>query len=343
MQQAISISEQVSLQPYNTFGLEATAALFVRVQSLPELTEALRYARSRNLPYLLLGGGSNVLLTRDPEGLVILIDLKGIEVLAEDESTVLVRAMAGENWHSFVMHCLAQGWGGLENLSLIPGTVGAAPMQNIGAYGVEIKDSFVSLEAIRTSNGKRVQFDAEDCQFGYRWSRFKGVDKGRYAICSVAFRLSKGKHALKLDYGAIRETLSAKGLSSPTIHDVSNAVIHIRQSKLPDPAQIGNAGSFFKNPSIATARYAELKEKYPTMPGYPQGTDLVKVPAGWLIDQAGWKGHLRGQIGVHKLQALVLVNYGEGKGAAIKELAADIQADIRARYGISLEPEVNFI
>lgn len=336
-----TIRQGVSLQPYNTFGLEATARWFTEVNSIEALRGAIAFARDKGIPYHILGGGSNILLTQDPAGLVILMSLKGITAFAESENTISVKAMAGEVWHDFVLYTLDQHWGGIENLSLIPGTVGAAPMQNIGAYGVEIKDVFHSLEAWDTQKNEVVSFDKEACQFGYRWSRFKGADKGRYIILSMSLSLSKGHHKLHLDYGAIKDTLAADGITSPSIRDVSNAVIKIRQSKLPNPAEIGNAGSFFKNPSIPQAQYDALRQKHPGAPGYPLPGQEVKVPAGWLIEQSGWKGMRRGDIGVHSKQALVLVNHGGGNGSALWQLALDIKASVKDTFGIDIHPEVN--
>ena len=343
MQDSPAIERNVSLKPYNTFGLDVKASQFVHAETVEELKAAIAYGKAEGLPLLILGGGSNVLLTQDVEGLVVVIGLKGISIVRQDSDSVVLEAMAGEQWHDLVLDTLHRGYGGLENLSLIPGTVGAAPMQNIGAYGVEIKDTFLSLQALNLETLELKTFDHKGCNFGYRYSRFKGEDKGKYIILSVRFKLSKRNHKLSVDYGAIRNTLKEMGVQKPRIQDISKAVIAIRQSKLPDPAEIGNSGSFFKNPSIAAAQYDELKAKHPKMPGFAQKDGTVKVPAGWLIDQAGWKGHERNGIGVHKLQALVLVNYGSGKGSDIWQLAQEIQADIQSKYGVTLEPEVNIL
>ena len=337
----LSIRKDVSLLPYNTFGLEATAPWFAEISTLEDLKAGIAFAQEKQIPYQILGGGSNVLLRGNPEGLVMLMRLKGIEAVAESTTAVQVKAMAGEVWHEFVLYTLRNNWGGIENLSLIPGTVGAAPMQNIGAYGVEIKDVFVSLEAWDTIENVLVSFDKEACDFGYRWSRFKGEEKGRYIILSMTLRLSNGQHTLHLDYGAIRDTLAEQGITAPDIQAVSAAVIHIRQSKLPDPAEIGNAGSFFKNPAIPQAQFEALRQDHPTMPGYPLPDKEVKVPAGWLIEHSGWKGQRRGPIGVHSKQALVLVNHGGGQGTALWQLAQDIRASVKEKYGIDIQPEVN--
>ncbi|MCV9386404.1 UDP-N-acetylmuramate dehydrogenase [Reichenbachiella ulvae] len=335
------ILEGVSLQPYNTFGLEAKADFFTDITELEDLKNALKWAGKHDLAYYILGGGSNVLLTGDFDGLIIKNSLKGIEVLEESDQEVVLKVAAGEVWHDLVLYTIEQGWGGIENMSLIPGTVGAAPMQNIGAYGVEIKDVFVSLEALNNRSLELETFDGEACQFGYRESVFKKELKGQYVISSVTIKLTKNP-ILNTSYGAINETLSQRGITQPTIKDVSDAVISIRQSKLPDPVKIGNSGSFFKNPVVTEAKYAALKESYDA-PGYPQGSGEVKVPAGWLIEQAGWKGKRIGNIGVHDKQALVLVNHGGGSGKELYQLALDIQASVLAKFDITIHPEVNIL
>jgi UDP-N-acetylmuramate dehydrogenase len=276
------------------------------------------------------------------DGLVIKIDIKGIAVLEETDQSVLLEVGAGEVWHDLVVHTIEKGYSGLENLSLIPGTVGAAPMQNIGAYGVEIKETFDSLEALHLESGESRRFTNAECRFGYRESVFKHELKGQYIITSVRFRLSK-MPVFHTSYGAIQDTLREMGVGELSVKAVSEAVCRIRRSKLPDPAQIGNAGSFFKNPEIPKAQYDALKAQYPDMPGYITSQDLVKVPAGWLIEQCGWKGKIVGDTGVHKLQALVLVNYGNAKGREIKALAEQVQQSVQERFGIRLTPEVNFL
>lgn len=336
----MEVIKEASLKEYNTFGLEAKARTFVEVNSTKQLEEALKIERQ---DLLILGGGSNVLLTKDFDGLVIKNSIKGIEVIDEDDQIVTVRVGAGEIWHNFVLHAIANNWGGIENLSLIPGTVGAAPMQNIGAYGVEIKEVFKSLDALHIESFTNKTFTKEECEFGYRESIFKLAAKSQYVITSVTFELTKNEHNINTSYGAISDTLSSKGITNPTIKDVSDAVIQIRESKLPNPKVIGNAGSFFKNPTIEKIDYEMLKLEYPEMPGYVVSEEEVKVPAGWLIEQCGWKGKQIGNIGVHKNQALVLVNYGGGNGSDIKQLALDIRDSVIGKFGIPLMPEVNFI
>ncbi len=337
----MQILQDVSLQPHNTFGLEALARQWITITSTKQLQELLRDPNYQSVPKMVLGGGSNVLFTQDFEGLLIKIAIPGISVVDESDDEVYVRSGAGVGWHDLVMQCIDQGYGGIENLSLIPGTVGAAPMQNIGAYGVEIKDVFSSLEAVEVATGDLRTFSAADCQFGYRSSIFKHELKGRYIITSVTLHLSK-QPSLNTSYGAITETLTRKGIQSPSIRDVSEAVVEIRRSKLPDPQQIGNAGSFFKNPIIPHAQYEALLTEYSTMPGYP-ADQVVKVPAGWLIEQCGWKGTRLGNIGVHDKQALVLVHFGGGRGDALMALAQDIKASVLQKFGITIEPEVNMI
>jgi len=337
----MKIQENISLKPFTTFGIDKKAKFFARVSTLAELKSALIAAKEKEFPVLILGGGSNILLTQDVEGLVIKLEIKGIQVVKEDEDHLWVEVGAGEVWHELVMHCIAQNWAGLENLSLIPGTVGASPMQNIGAYGVEIKNVFSSLQAMDRDTLEIHSFDGEACQFGYRESIFKQALKNKYVITSVTFLLAK-KPEFRLEYGAIQEVLQGKGVQHPSLREVSEAVIEIRQSKLPDPKEIGNAGSFFKNPSIPSNQFEELRVLHPNLPGYPS-SEGVKVAAGWLIEQAGWKGKRIGQVGVHAKQALVLVNYGDGSGEEIKKLSEQIQASVMAKFGIQLQTEVNFI
>lgn len=337
----MQVLQDVSLRPHNTFGLEALARHWITITSPEQLQELLRDAAYQSVPKLALGGGSNVLFTQDFEGLLIKIAISGIAVVKEDDKHVWVKAGAGVGWHDLVMHCIEQGYGGIENMSLIPGTMGAAPMQNIGAYGVEIKDVFSSLEAVEIATGDRRIFEQVDCQFGYRSSVFKHELKGQYIITSVTLRLQK-QPVVNTSYGAISDILLQKGIHAPTIRDVSEAVIDIRRSKLPDPQQIGNAGSFFKNPVIPRAQYETLLTDYPNMPGYP-AEQVVKVPAGWLIEQCGWKGKRLGNIGVHDQQALVLVHFGGGRGEALMALAQDIKASVLQKFGIIIEPEVNMI
>jgi UDP-N-acetylmuramate dehydrogenase len=332
------------LNNYNTFGFDAKADVFVEVNTVSEFQNLLQTKEWKENQHLLLGGGSNILLTQDFHGLVVINRISGIGVLEEDDKSVVVECGAGENWHEFVLYAIQQNWGGLENLSLIPGTVGAAPMQNIGAYGVEIKDTFHSLQAINLKTGEIEVFTADECQFGYRESVFKHDLKGQYLIAKVSFRLDKSEfHHLNLEYGIIKKVLKDHNISKPTIQDVSNAVIEIRQSKLPDPAEIGNSGSFFKNPIIDLSQFEGLQEEFPNIPYYELEDGKIKLAAGWLIESAGWKGYQENGVGVHQKQALVLVNYGTGKGKGILDLARKIQDSVRSKFGVELSPEVNFI
>lgn len=338
----MNIQENISLKPYNTFGLDVCASYFVEISTVEDLIKILQNPLYQDLPRLFLGGGSNLLLTKNYEGIVIKIKLDGIEIVQEDSSSIVLKVGAGVIWHTFVLHCIANNWAGVENMSLIPGTVGAAPMQNIGAYGVEIKDVFYQLEALNLSTFKIETFELEACKFGYRESVFKHAQKGQYVITSVSLILQK-KPTFKIAYGDIQRTLTAMNVPTLSIKAISDAVISIRKSKLPDPAEIGNSGSFFKNPEISIHHYTHLKERFEDIPSYPINDTTVKVPAGWLIEQAGWKGFREGNIGVHTRQALVLVNYGGGNGNEIKNLAYKIQASVKEKFGIELSPEVNFI
>lgn len=337
----MNIQKNVSLKELNTFGIDKKAKYFCQVSSVQEVIKALEEAEKLDVPVLVLGGGSNILLTKDAEALVIKINIKGIDLITETEKHVYVKVGAGEIWHEFVLAAIASGWAGVENLSLIPGTVGASPMQNIGAYGVELKEVFDSLEAVNTQSKQLETFDHPSCKFGYRDSIFKNEAKGKYIITHVIFRLGK-EAAFNTSYGAIKATLDQMGIERLSLNAISQAVISIRQSKLPDPQVIGNAGSFFKNPSLEETRYVELQKKYPDIPGFPNG-GVIKVPAAWLLEKAGWKGKTFGKIGVHKDQPLVLVNYGGGDGEAIRHLSEEIQKDIQAKFDIILQPEVNFI
>ncbi|GAB2764974.1 UDP-N-acetylmuramate dehydrogenase [Rhabdobacter roseus] len=338
----MTIQENVSLRPFNTFGFEAKARYFVEVQTPDELRNLLLDPRWKEVPKQILGGGSNVLLTQDVEALVIRIGIRGLEIIREDNEYLWLKAGAGESWHNLVLHCVQNGYAGLENLSLIPGTVGAAPMQNIGAYGVEIKDVFEELEAVEMHTADLRCFDTAACSFGYRDSVFKRALKGKYIIVSVTFRLRK-QPVFHVSYGDIQKTLADMNVQVPSIEAISEAVIRIRQSKLPDPAVIGNAGSFFKNPEIPQAQYEALRERFPELPGYATAPDTIKVPAGWLIEKAGWKGYREGAVGVHARQALVLVHHGGGTGQQIRDLAEKIQRSIEEKFGIRLSPEVNFL
>lgn len=336
---SVQWQEQVSLKPYNTFGIDVKARYFAQVHNDAEVRDVLAEAAQQAVPVLVIGGGSNLLLTADVQALVMRMASTGLRIIAEEGERVIVEAEAGEPWHPFVQWSLAQGLAGLENLSLIPGTVGAAPMQNIGAYGVEIKDVFVGLTALDRQTGELCEFDLEQCQFGYRDSLFKR-NPGRWLILRVRFALSRVLHA-HLDYGPVRQRLSEQGVSAPTAQDVSNAICSIRREKLPDPAELGNAGSFFKNPVVPAALAERIRQQHPGLVAYPQGDDQMKLAAGWLIEQAGWKGYREGDAGVHRLQALVLVNYGQASGMQLHQLAQKIQADILERFGVELEMEPN--
>lgn len=336
---SLQIQAQVSLKAFNTFGVDVRAQLFAEAHSDADVREALAYAVSHDVPLLVIGGGSNLLLTADVQALVLRMATRGIRLLSDDGSRVVIEAEAGEPWHPFVQHTLAQGLAGLENLSLIPGTVGAAPMQNIGAYGVEIKDVFAGLTALDRESGELRDFSLEDCNFGYRDSLFK-QQPGRWLILRVRFRLDRAAH-LHLEYGPVRQRLSEQGIEQPTPTDVSRAICSIRSEKLPDPAVLGNAGSFFKNPLVPAAVVTQIKVQHPDLVAYPQADGQMKLAAGWLIERAGWKGFRDGDAGVHKLQALVLVNYGTATGLQLLDLAQRIQKDIAERFHVELEMEPN--
>ncbi|MBO6586144.1 MAG: UDP-N-acetylmuramate dehydrogenase [Gracilimonas sp.] len=341
MSQSFSIQENFNLSDYNTMGIAAKARYFCSVQSVEELQSLLADSRFQDTPRFMMGGGSNVLFISDFKGLVIHVDIKGVSIDREDEGEVILNVGAGENWHELVVHCVEKGWGGIENLSLIPGSVGAAPIQNIGAYGVELEEVFESLEAVEIKTGELKSFTKEECRFGYRDSLFKNELKGLFVITGVKLRLQK-LPKVNTSYRALSEKLEEKGIKSPSIKDISEAVIEIRKSKLPDPAEIGNTGSFFKNPMITKKQFEELQSQFPDIPSYPAG-EKVKVPAAWLIDQCGWKGKRFGDAGVHKMQALVIVNYGNATGEEIWNLAQKIQVSVKDRFGVSLAPEVNIV
>lgn len=337
------IQKNVALKPYNTFGVEASTQFFAEVNSVSELEKVLKWYRTQaDCPLLILGGGSNLLFTKDWPGLTLKLNLQGKSVIKTDGEAVLVQAGAGEPWHDFVVWTLDQDCNGLENLSLIPGHVGASPMQNIGAYGIEIKDVFAELEAINIKTGERKIFDKNDCAFGYRESVFKHAEKGQWIILSVTFKLHTSKR-VKVDYGTIKSVLEAHKITSPTPKQVSQAVTAIRESKLPDPKELGSAGSFFKNPVVSQGTLDKIKITNPDVPHYAVADGDFKLPAAYLIDQAGWKGKTFGNYGVHKDQALVIVNYGGANGTDIWQLALDIQASVKERFGVELTPEVNVI
>jgi len=338
----MQVSENVLLKSYNTFGIEATARYFAAFSSVNDLQELIAARQESGLPELILGGGSNILFTQDFNGWLLKNEIKGITVIKEDNDYVYVKAGAGENWHGFVQHCIGLNLAGLENLSLIPGNVGASPMQNIGAYGVEIKDVFYELEALHLEDKAMVTFSNADCDFGYRESVFKKEYRQQFAILSVTYRLSKQPH-FNTSYGAINEELQRMNVTTLSIQAISQAVINIRSSKLPDPAQIGNAGSFFKNPTINKAQYTALHEAFPQLVAYPVANDHYKLAAGWLIEQCGWKGYRKGDAGVHAKQALVLVNYGHAKGSEIYNLSGEVLASVKEKFGVELEREVNIV
>ncbi|MCB9201344.1 MAG: UDP-N-acetylmuramate dehydrogenase [Flavobacteriales bacterium] len=338
----MELLRNADLAPLTTFGVPARAEVLARFRDADQLRSLLAAPELAGMPRMVLGGGSNVLFTRDFPGAVLVNEVPGIRVVREDDHHVWLQAGAGEVWHTLVLHAVDQGWGGLENLSLIPGKVGAAPMQNIGAYGVELKDTFVELEALRISDGEVVTFDRDACTFGYRESFFKREGKDRFIILNVTFRLAKDPE-LNTSYGAIREVLFERGITDPGVKEVSDAVIAIRRSKLPDPKELGNAGSFFKNPVVPEADYERIRRAHPDVVAYPAGDGLRKLAAGWLIERAGWKGHRANGHGVHAAQALVLVNHGGARGADIEALSRRIMDDIRARFGVELEREVNII
>ena len=336
----MNIQENFPLKTFNTFGVDAKAKYFAEVNSLEELKETLQFSYS---PILVLGGGSNVLFTKDFDGLVIKLNLKGISEEILDENHVLVTAKAGENWHEFVQFTISKNYGGLENLSLIPGNVGTCPIQNIGAYGTEIKDHFTSCKALNTETLEVEIIDLEQCKFGYRDSIFKTSAKGKYIILEVTFKLTTKHHHIKTEYGAISTELKNLGIENPTIQDVAKAVINIRQSKLPNPSEIGNAGSFFKNPTIPLEQFEKLKTQFSEIQGYANG-NFVKVPAGWLIENAGWKGKQIGNVASHKLQSLVIINAtGEATGKEIYDFSTMIIDAVKEKYGIELDREVNIV
>lgn len=339
----LSIKENVRLKSFNTFGVNALARYFCRINHEEEFKSLLQTDLYKNEKVLILGGGSNILFTKDFDGLVVKIDIKGIEIVSEDDENVNVQVKSGENWHSLVLHCVNNNWGGIQNLSLIPGTVGAAPIQNIGAYGVEVKDVIKNVSGIDRFNGADKIFQNDECAFGYRDSIFKHQLKENIFISSVTLSLTKKNHIIDIRYGAIKDTLNEMRIIEPTLKSISDAVIQIRKSKLPDPLHIGNAGSFFKNPTISLLQYQTLQKEYSQIPGYHSVNQGVKVPAGWLIEQCGWKGKRINDIGVHAHQALVIVNYGKGNGEEIFLLAMQIISSVKEKFNITLTPEVNII
>lgn len=337
----MEILSQFSLKNHNTFGIEAKAKQFVAVHSITELKKVLE--ENKNQKKFILGGGSNMLLTKDIDALVIHIDLKGKKIIKENDDYVWVESQAGETWHDFVLWTIEQDFGGLENMSLIPGNVGTTPVQNIGAYGTEIKDTFVSCDAMNIETQEIRTFTHAECNFGYRESIFKHEAKDQYIITSVTYKLTKRNHKINTSYGDITAELAKNNITNPTLKDVSNAVIAIRQSKLPDPKELGNSGSFFKNPILLKSDFEKIHQKFPEMKYYDVSETEVKVPAGWLIEQAGFKGKRFGDAGIHKNQALVLVNYGNATGQEILAISKDIQKTVFEKFGIHIEAEVNVI
>ena len=336
----MQIQENISLKPYNSFGIDARARYFASFKNTEELSELL--ATDPRLPTLVLGGGSNILFTKDYDGLILKNEIKGINKLDEDNEFVHIQAGAGENWHQFVLHCIENDWAGVENLSLIPGNVGASPMQNIGAYGVEIKDVFHELKAFNLKEKSNYTFGLKDCDFGYRDSVFKRKYKNEFVILHVTFKLRK-QPLFNTSYGAIEQELEKTGVKELSIKAISDAVINIRSSKLPNPAEIGNAGSFFKNPSVSAVEFKNLKSTFPDIIGHENVNGTIKLAAGWLIEQCGWKGYRKGDAGCHAKQALVLVNYGNANGNEIYNLSEEILQSVKEKFDVTLEREVNII
>jgi UDP-N-acetylmuramate dehydrogenase len=338
----MNIQESVSLKPHNTFGIDATAKYFSSFSSVEELNEIINSQFSVLNSQLILGGGSNILLTKSFDGLVLKNEIKGIEVVKEDDHHIYIKAGAGENWHQFVLYCVNNNYAGVENLSLIPGNVGASPMQNIGAYGVEIKELFSEMEAFHKKDKIVQKFFLEDCEFGYRESVFKNKYKDQFVIVNVTYRLNK-RPSFNTSYGAIRQELEKMGVQELTIQAISQAVVNIRSSKLPDPKQMGNAGSFFKNPILPNEEFNELKNAFPDIVSFRSGDDQTKLAAGWLIEQCGWKGYRKNDAGCYAKQALVLVNYGNASGKEIFELSEEIIQSVQQKFNVHLEREVNII
>lgn len=338
----MNIIENYPLLKLNTFGIDVKAKYFVSINTVNELIELTKTKVFKDLRLLILGGGSNILFTKDFDGLVILNNINGKEIIDQTQQSIFLKIGAGENWHELVMYTVDNGWGGIENLSLIPGNTGTAPMQNIGAYGVEIKETFVELEALEISSGKIVKFNNSDCEFGYRESIFKNKIKNQYIILNITLELKKNP-VLNINYGDVKAILESQDIKNPAIKEVSNAIISIRQSKLPDPKKIGNSGSFFKNPIVSLNQLEFIKKKYPNVVNYEINENEFKIAAGWMIEKAGWKGRKFNNYGVHEKQALVLVNYGLANGMEIFNLSEEIILDIKDKFGITLEREVNII
>lgn len=340
---SFTIQENINLKHFNTFGIAAKSRYFATINNIEQFKLLLSQKNFLMMQKLILGDGSNILFTKDYDGIIIKNNIKGIHHISEDAHHIIIKVGAGENWHDFVMYCVQHNYAGIENLSLIPGTVGAAPIQNIGAYGVELRDIFLELEALNLNDGSIRTFNNDECQFGYRDSIFKNAYKNHYAILTVSLKLNK-QPTFHIDYGNIQETLLSMQIKELSIKSISDAVIQIRQSKLPDPKQLGNAGSFFKNPLISEDHFLKLKKLFPHIPHFAtEDAHSVKIPAGWLIEQCGWKGKRFGDIGIYEKQALILVNYGDGRGDAIHELAQKIQHSVKNEFGIELTTEVNLI
>ena len=337
----MQIEEHKSLKDYNTFNIQATARYFSSIGSIEDLKLALQSNIHPDI--FILGGGSNMLLTKNIEALVLHINLKGIKIISEDRNSVVLNVMAGENWHEFVQYCIKNDYGGVENLSLIPGNIGTAPIQNIGAYGVELKDVFLDCNTLSIADQSEKKFTKEECKFAYRNSIFKHQKKGKYIITNVTFKLTKNNHRTIIEYGSIKQELENSNIHHPSIKDISEVIIKIRESKLPNPNEIGNSGSFFKNPTINNIEFEEFYKNFPTAPFYKLSEFEYKIPAGWLIEKAGFKGQRVGDAGVHKNQALVLVNHGNASGKEILELAKKIQTKVKQDFGILIEPEVNIV
>lgn len=335
----LPIQQNISLKKFNTFGIDVQCDYFVEINTTDQLKTLLRDSFFARMPILILGGGSNILFTKDFHGLVIKNAIKGIEVIQEDENHVWLKSGAGEVWHELVMYAVDHQWGGIENLALIPGLVGAAPIQNIGAYGVELESVFHALDAIHLATGQIHTFLKTDCQFGYRDSIFKHHAKDKYCILSVTLRLNKHP-VINTTYGALQEMLKTMNISQPDIRTICQAVIAIRTSKLPDPTMLGNAGSFFKNPEIPAEQFHQLRKSFPAMPYFPAKQHRVKIPAAWLIEQCQWKGRRVGNVGSYALQPLVLVNFGNASGAEVWQLAQEIRNAVMEKFGIELQPEV---
>lgn len=339
---SLNIGKNISLKPYNTFGIDVNTKYFSEIRSEVQLKKILSSHELNAVPKLIIGGGSNLLLTKNFEGLVLKISIPDIQIINENEEEVIIKAGAGVLWHDLVLYCIERNFGGIENLSLIPGTVGAAPIQNIGAYGQELKDVFVSLDGIYLSNSNSASFKKEECKFGYRDSVFKNELKDKFIVTNVSIRLTKNP-IINIEYGNVKSELVKTGLKNIGIKEISDTICKIRLSKLPDPAKIGNAGSFFKNPEVSEKKFDNLKKKFSSIIGFDLGNGKIKMPAGWLIESCGWKGKVVGNTGAHKKQALVLVNYGNASGEEIKNLAYEIKKSVKKKFSIDLTEEVNII